>query len=426
MACRFALMSSVLVACSASPSPSAAAADDTLVPTERGIDGCNCAGAAPFMLGYPFPSVVAYYYQVLQAFWTEVDEEQVLTTWMPPELESVSEAFVSWQAKTVQILRDVGELGFTHRFYAGIFGFLPAPARGAICSPALDENIRKRALLAHVGLSQAGVCGKNTDGTTKFWQVNNISLLEIGEVYDAYELVGAGLARLVTEAPASRCILPASYTMPIPIVISDYDPVISCWIAFRDDAVTEGVVLPIPSSAVVANVPVRYRGFTAAGTVPLPNGLDAVRTILRDDELRVMFAIGVPMFMPEPMFGPTIERNQILLFDEQTWVDATVQTYEQACCRTLCPTTTTSSGTRLATVDSDGSGSTSGTGSDSGGGSGSGTACETTCIPEGICQTATAGDGLVVMESLVTTAECNGDCPEPAPFAPPSTPVCAP
>src|SRR5436190_22643130 len=84
MSCRRSLIvvAAVVLGCSPGQRPEAGAPSTggpvASSPIARtGIDGCNCAGAAPAMLApdghsYPFQSVVAYYYQVLQAFWTKI------------------------------------------------------------------------------------------------------------------------------------------------------------------------------------------------------------------------------------------------------------------------------------------------------------------------------------------------------------------
>lgn len=376
----------------------------------QGIDGCNCAGAAPVMTApdgnaHVFQSIVAYYYRMLQAFWTTVAGQDVLTTWLPPAIEQTSEAFYAWQAKSVQIYRDRGLLGFAHRYYGGIFGFLEDSARSpGVCSPALGGRERTTGMLAHVGLSQAGVCGENDDGTTRFWQVNGITLLLIGDVVDAYDLVAAGIAHAVELAPAGRCILPASAPLPLPAPSpssSGPPPAIPCRVALRDDAVTEAVVLAVPSSAEVAGVALAHRPFTAAGTRIMPNQLDQVRTVLRSDELRAMYAIGAPAFVPEPAAGPTqvrlighaigpaIAPSSLLLPDERSWVDATVGRYTERCCRMVCESPAAGDGLRGehgaaddrelidagvpdAPVDGGGSGASDGGASDAGSGSGSG------------------------------------------------------
>lgn len=523
--------------------------------TRTGIEGCNCAGAAPVLNApggapYVFQSIVAYYYQSVQAFWTKIDGEDVLKTWLPSSIEASGEAFYAWQAKTVQIYRDRDLLGFAHRYYRGIFGFLAGEGTENACAPALDPTTRTTGMLAHVGLSQAGVCGKNDDGTTKFWQVNRIVLLMIGDVVDANALIDAGIGRAVQVARAEDCILPVVG----PALVGDASQV-PCRVAYRDDAVTEGIVLPVPTTATVDGVALVHRAFTAAGTVAMPNALDEVRKILRDGELRAMYAIGRPRFAPEPSAGPTMVRlighavgpaatpNPVLLPEERAWVDATVGGYQSSCCHVACdapaPVRITRSfagfggelygdvpieldagldpdvdagidapvdagrsfpdarvvvldggvsepgggsgvppgggsgvppgggsgtppggGSGSGTLPGGGSGSGtppgggsgsgtppgggSGSGAPPGGGSGSGTppgdppgppgggsgsdgpGCRMVCVPEGVCATASAGTGLVVMVSGETTKECSGNCPEPAADAPASAPTCAP
>lgn len=65
----------------------------------------------------------------------------MLRTWLPPSIEQTSEAFYAWQAKSVQIYRDRDLLGFSHRYYRGIFGFLHGTARSA---RARRRSIRRR------------------------------------------------------------------------------------------------------------------------------------------------------------------------------------------------------------------------------------------------------------------------------------------
>ena len=455
---RWFVLSCLAAACS--PADPTAPPPTPEVSARTGIDGCNCAGAAPVMTApdggaYVFQSVVAYYYKVLDAFWTRADDDVVLETSLAPEIEATSEAFVTWQAKTIQILRDRDLLGFTYRYYRGIFGFLDAPAPSevdAVCRPALDDPTRTIAMLAHVALSQAGVCGKNDDNTTKFWQVNNIALLAVGDVVDSNALIAAGLAEPVTHARASRCILPAPGVRVGPIVLAqpvveDPDPELSCQVAFRADAVTEAVVMPVPSSAFVAGVPLGARAFTAAGTVEMPNALDEVRTILRSAQLRAMYAVGLPRFVAEPASGPTFVRlvghrigparapSEVLMSDERAWVDQTVGRYEDACCAVVCDDAGgpvarfagLDAGTDAETGSDTGSGSDSGSGPGSGSGSdGGGGPCHVVCKAEGVCETSSATTGIVVMVAAVTTKECAGSCPEPASDAPAEAPVCTP
>jgi hypothetical protein len=461
-----------IAACSGARAPLLDSDEDDL----RGIEGANCAGAAPEMtapdgLVYPFQSVVAYYYQVLAAYWTKVDAGDVLQTWLPAEIQATSEAFYAWQAKSVQIYQDRDLLGFSHRYYHGMFGFAhpgsgPGTGSGAgssgsgagsagsgagsagsgagsggsgagsagsgagsggsgtgsaeACSDALTPDLRLAGMLAHVALSQAGVCGQNDDGTTKFWQVKRISLLQIGDVVDANALIDAGLAEDVAGVPSDRCILPA-VGWPGPGPGPGAPLPVPCQIAFRADAVTEGVVLPVPSSAVVAEVALGHRAFTAAGTIAMPNSLDDVRKILRDGELRAMFAIGVPTFMPAPWAGPTQVQlvghrvgpaqspSSVLLPDERAWVDGVAGVYDASCCKLVCQVSTSSAARATAKATKPGD-----------------PVCTQACVPEGVCETRQVNQGLVVMVSSVTTKDCFGSCPAPASDAPATAPACAP
>src|SRR5262245_58595070 len=102
----------LMVGCVAPSAPDQPDADPTgdpmpRGPNEGGIEGSNCAGAAPVMsaddgVAYPFQSVVAFYYRVLSVVWTEVDHELVIATSVPAYLDD-DEAFYEWQAKSVQI-----------------------------------------------------------------------------------------------------------------------------------------------------------------------------------------------------------------------------------------------------------------------------------------------------------------------------------
>lgn len=418
------VMALTIAACTSARAPQVDLEGDDL----QGIEGANCAGAAPAMTApdgqvYPFQSVVAYYYQVLAAYRTQVGPDDVIQTWLPPAIQATSEAFYAWQAKSIQIYQDPDLLGYSHRYYRGMFGYArPAGSRsgsgsgsgsGATCSNLLDSGTRQLGMLAHVALSQASECGQNDDGTTKFWQVKRISLLPIGGTYDANALVGAGLAAGVAGAVSDRCILPVAGAAPAGPGIP-----VPCQIAFRADAVTEAVVLPVPSSAVVAGVALGHRAFTAAGTVAMPNQLDDVRRILRDDELRAMFAIGLPMFSPAPWAGPTQVQlvghrigpaqapSSVLLPDERAWIDGIAGSYAARCCTVSCKPPA---------------------GSGSGSGSGSGDpGCTTTCVAEGACATGSVSAGLAVMVSSVTTRDCLGSCPAPATGAPDVAPACAP
>lgn len=422
-----------------------------------GIDGCNCAGASPVMHApdgdYPFQSVVSYYYEMIRAAWTRVDDDDVLVATLDPAITATNEAFYEWLAKTVQIYRDRDLLGWGNGYYRGIFGFLTPPAQSETCTPTLDAASRLVGMLAHVALSQAGMCGLNENGTKKFFQVNGLSLLLMREVIDARVLISAGLAQYVTTARADRCILPDSIIGPdagvIATPISDAGvPTIPCRIAFRDDAVTEAVVFPVPTQEVVSGVPLSHRAFTAAGIEPMPNGLDQVRKILRDAQLRAMFAIGVPQFVAMPQSGPwAVEMvghrigparapSAILRSEERAWVDSRARIYSEACCRIECDPAMPDAGvhdTRIASAFATGDGGVMvvdagppppvDAGPIDAGSSGE---CREVCLEEGVCETGVTGEGIVVMVSSVTTAECAGSCPEPATVHPASEPTCAP
>lgn len=409
------------------PAPGEPLPDDPDDPTGRNdVEGCNCAGASPALQAddgvvYPFQSVVAYYYRVVDAWWQTAGNQSVLVAMLPPHLYA-HEAFFSWLAKTVQIYAEPGVLGFAHgRYYRGAFGRVETPSgmMARACRPALDEDLRTVGMLAHVGLSQAGVCGTNDDGTTKFWQVNRISLLRIGDAIDAYALVRAGLAvgnadtQEVTYAPAERCALAAEgfwHDAYAPTGVPRPD--VPCRVAFRADAVTEGVVIAVPSPTTsVSGIPLVQRPFTAAGIADMPGDLDEVRVILRDEQLRVMYALGLPRFEPAPEEGPTHVRlighrvgpteqpSSVLLPEERGPVDLIAGTYEDRCCRLECEDV-------LAAVLTP-------------------PVCTQVCVPERICDSAMLHTGLVVMVSALTTRECFGNCPEPASGAPGVSPSCS-
>jgi hypothetical protein len=110
--------------------------------------------------------------------------------------------------------------------------------------------------------------------------------------------------------------------------------------------------------------------------------------------------------------------SAVLLPDERAWVDGAVGTYQDSCCRLACKPS-------AAVIDAGPGGSGAGSGSGSGSGSGD-PGCTTTCVPEGVCETRSVTDGLVVMVSSVTTRDCSGSCPAPASDAPEVLPACDP
>jgi hypothetical protein len=159
----------------------------------------------------------------------------------------------------------------------------------------------------------------------------------------------------------------------------------------------------------------------------MPGDLDQARKILRDPLTRVMFAVGVPVFIRAPEAGPTHVRmighrvgpakhpSPVLRPEERAWVDMTVGVYEQACCHQECtvpepgPMPAPPPPPPVQGLLADGS-------------SGEVT-CQTVCIPEGTCETGIL-DGLVVMVTGDTWKECFGSCPEPAAVAPAQVPSC--
>ncbi len=468
--CRIRSLSSLaLIACS---SEEARDPDVEIAPSElTGVIGMNCAGADPVMEGpdgqaYVFQDIVGYYYDhALDGAWTRTAGEPVLQLWVPPAIEAVSEAFYAWQAKSAQIYRARDALAHAHRYYRGVFGALDevdVETDGLCAMGALDPAARRLGRRAHFALSQAGECGVNDDGTTKFWQVNGIVLLPLGEAVDAYELVSAGAAIAVAHAPPERCILPSMLgeTIPPPGEVP-------CAVAWRGGTILEALVLDLSSSATVAGVSLESRSFTAAGTEPLSSSVGQVRTILRAPQSRAMAGVGLPTAMPAPEAGPSHVRivaqavgpvaspSSALRLEERMQVDMMVGTYAAACCQQVCtpaepgPGSGSGSGSEPEPEPEPGPGSGSGSppepepqpGPGSGSGAtavpaldpagfvadnGGGATCETVCIPEGQCQTAMISDGLAVVLTQLTTAECNGSCPEPATGAPVEQPTCRP
>lgn len=421
-----ALIALVVTAC-LDRSPEADLGPAPSAPVFRGgPDGSNCAPALPVMYDAsgalrPFQSILAHFYRILELRRAEVDGEVVLDADLPSPYDG-SVAHIESLAKSIEIFQDRGEQGFAHhRYYAGQFGFGPdlGEAGGAACVAIDDEALRRVGLQAHTALAQAGQCGVNDDGTPRFWEVGPLFLFRPGDAFDARVLIAKGLARWTTEEYPERCIVPRRDASPGPeVIVSEVKRMIPCAIGFRPDAVTEAVVELVPSSAMVDATPVLVRPFTAAGFAPLPNGLAAVRRVLRDGWLRAMAAVDVPVFAllapDDPTsywvavvghpIGPLQRPSELLLPEERAWVDGRVGRYADRCCHEVCTTAARVSTTTPPPPPPP-------------------PTCQVVCEPEGECRTAMS-DGMAVMVAGVTTADCAGDCPHPAANPPSAAPAC--
>lgn len=393
-----------------------------------GPDGSNCAPAIPTMIDAsgalrPFPSIVSHLYRVLELRRAEVDDEVVLVAELPPPYRD-SATHAASLGKVIEIFQPADAIGFArHRYYQGRFGFGwdLGEAGGSTCGAVAVDGWRSLGLQVHTALSQAGRCGENTDGTPKFWEVAPLFLFVPGEIYDARRFVAMGLASWVNMAPPERCIIPARTRLDEPDLraeILDDKREIPCELAFREDAVTEGVVELVPSSAEVDDIALGVRPFTAAGTHAMPGGLASVRRVLRDPWLRAMAAVGWPsmeLLAPDDptsywvrvvghAVGPVAAPSELLLPEERAWVDGMVGEYHERCCHEVCRATA------RVVVDGPPTDPPPPT-------------CTTECIPEGQCATALS-TGLITMVAATTTAECAGDCPHPAEAPPEEAPTC--
>jgi hypothetical protein len=383
-----------------------------------GIEGANCSGASPVMSAadgtpYVFQSLVSYFYHpdVLQAHWADLsDGKRVLQMSVPPD--EIGVAFYEWMAKAIQIDQSSDGIGYTARYYDGVFDFLAGRDPGGQCVEALDDESRVATALGQVALSNAFQCGLNDDMTPKFWKVKRLLLFFIGQVIDAARFVAKGVAEDVGGAPSSRCLLPMwpyVETGPFPI---------PCRIAWVEGLVVEGVAFAVDSDDVVEETSVDFRVFTAAGFEPLPNGLDEARTIERSDDLRTMYAFELPISMAEPEAGPTHVRitgmqigpqevdNELLRPEELTQVREIAGDYHERCCRMVCTRDTTDTKTAKT-----------------GSGSGSGT-CEEVCTPQRQCRTGRLYTGLITAASPHTTKVCERNCPAPTEQPPSEAPIC--
>ncbi|HTE54742.1 MAG TPA: hypothetical protein VK698_28000 [Kofleriaceae bacterium] len=441
------------------------------------IIGSNCAGVAPVMTSddgkaYAAQSVLAHYYAVLELYRVLVGDRPAFQTDVPEDLRG-DVAYRTWQAKTVEILADVGETGFADRWYEGTFGMVAVGEAGPTCEKADPPSYQRTGLLAHTGLLQSGQCGENSDGDPRFWEVRPIALLWIGDVFDVDGLVDAGLAAPVTSDDHGACLVWKSG--------AGRDDG-GCEIAYRTEAVTEAVVLDLSSADVVAGVPVMRRAFTARGEVPLPHGLDEARRVLRSDQFAAAVALGQPDFayagtrvdtdghlhhmvrLVGHRAGPRRTPNSLLRDEERQQIEGLVGRWDERCCAVGCappdggvpPGGPDGGGGPWPGTDGgsipgrDGGGPPpfpldAGVGEpgdagidpeplpdagvdpwlDGGAARAFGAGCDTACQPEGVCESGYLGDGLVVVVTDRTIAECGGDCPHPAADPPGEQPPCA-
>jgi hypothetical protein len=422
------------------------------------IIGSNCAGVAPVMTaddGQPRPaqSVLAHYYAVLELYRVLAEQRAVFQTDVPADLRG-DVAYRTWQAKSVEILADVGETGRADRWYEGTFGMLGVGEASEVCERIDPEMYRRIGLLAHTGLLQAAQCGVNSDGDPRFWEVRPIALLQIGAVYDVDELVAAGLAGPPESDRDGPCLVWSS-TRPGPTLDAGAS---GCSVAYREKAVTEAVVLDLFSDEEVAGVPILRRAFTARGEVALPNGLDSARRVLRSDQFASAVVLGRPEWAFAGTFvdqagrthhlvrlvghraGPLETPNSLLRDEERQQVEAMVGRWAERCCAGDCAPRLDGG---LPSPDPSpspdpGTGMDAGAGPDAGappldGGVRPGGAaelarslsdCSLACTPEGQCETGLITDGLVVVVTDRTIVECGGDCPHPAADPPAEEPAC--
>lgn len=418
-------------------SPPLGSSDDPLA-RRGGPDGSNCAPALPTMVDAsgalrPFPSVVSHLYRALTLDRAEVDGEVVLVAELPPPYRD-SPSHVGSLGKVIEIFQPPDAIGFArHGYIQGRLGFgwdLGEPGE-ATCAPLDLNHWRGLGLAVHTALSQAGRCGENRDGTPKYWEVAPLFLLVPGEVYDARRFVALGLAEWVTEAEPQRCIIAARGRgdgLSAEALALELKDTIPCELAWRRDAVTEGVVELVPSSAEVDDQPLGVRPFTAAGTRPMPGSLAAVRKVLRDPWLRAMAAVGWPtleLLAPSDpdsywvrvaghAIGPVQTPSELLLPEERAWVEGMVGTYRERCCREVC-------GATARVVDTNAIDRVVDTGAPPE--PPPPPTCTTVCEPEGTCVSGFS-TGLITMVSSSTTAECAGDCPHPAEAPPAEAPTC--
>src|SRR5689334_12956531 len=252
-------LSLALVACSTEQAPSPSF--ETKTSDLTGITGANCDGIAGGMVDpngvvQPAQSIIRLYNLKLRGSWTKIDGNKVLELSLPAAFEQTNQVYPEWEAKSGNLFRSRDALAYGGRdYYPGVFGFLDEVdvPEGTCSGEALDDKARDDGTLGQVAVSQAGPCGTNENGTIKFWQVNGLSLIPIGTILDVQELINAGLAVAVTSAPMDRCLTPDLNGNPgsLPPPTPGAPPVMPCRFAFATSAVTEGVVMRVPSMEVV-------------------------------------------------------------------------------------------------------------------------------------------------------------------------------
>jgi hypothetical protein len=422
-----------LAACSAEQPPSGPSLGAKTTDL-TGLQGGNCDGVAAAMVApdgtaQAAQSIIRLYNLKLHGEFTKLSDQKVLHLSLPTAFEQTDLIYREWLGKSGNIFRSQNALAYGGgNYYPGVFGFLDEVdvPEGTCSGEVLTDQARNDGTLAQVGLSQAGQCGMNPNGTPKFNQVNQLDLVPINSIVDGQVLIDIGLAAAVTSAPAERCIIPdvssAPSTTATPTTGSGTSPDVPCRVAWAS-AVTEGVVLGVPSLEVLDGIALGMRPFTAAGTVAMPNGLDLVRTVVRSSQFRAMYAIGLPMTtwlggtlvqITGHRIGPAQSPSSVLRPEERAYIDQLAGVYSTACCHQECTATSpTPTSTQLVGGDPLATGT-------SGGGT-----CTNVCIPEGQCETGILNQGLIVMVSANTTTECNGPCPEPSASAPSETPTCS-
>jgi hypothetical protein len=400
------------------------------IPLRGGPDGTNCSPAIAWQRSASggvetFQTMLAHLYQVADLERAEVDGRVVFAASLPEPYAS-DLLHIEQLRKLAPIMASDSEVLYAEGddYYDGEYGFASAELPdGLTCDVAFDDDLRTVGLMAHTALSQEGQC-RTTPRGPQFWEVGPLFLLLPGDVYRVVDLVDMGVARWTVTAMSRRCIYPlgaAPSDGPVPFddpLGPDHE--IPCLAEFEDDVVTEAVALPLYSQEVVDGIPVVRRVFTAAGFEAMPESVAAVRTVLRDEWLRAMAAVGLPVVRPVPSasdgalqvvvvghrVGPVVDPSDMLRPEERAQVDGLVGLYRERCCRLECglPTETEiDRGTMTA--------------------HGRAAHCEEVCEPEGTCATAIAG-GMSVLVNGATAARCDRDCPLPSEAAPDALPAC--
>lgn len=265
------------------------------------IGGSNCAGVHEDTTGVPVVTNLAAFYQVLALDVRKSDSGRlVIETRVPAAWEAGNH---NWLAKVAQIVgRDdaVGYVGGDVPYYEGDLELIELTAPDTGCETIDPARYDKRGLMTHTAMLQLARCpSPDEDGYNK---VGDLALVWIGDDYDVDQLVEAGIARYLasTDAPPRVCLVHdyARVGSAAPVQITDQ--IVGggqCVIALREDAVIEAIVFDVDSRVVYNDVPVRRRAFTARGVRALPNGLDAVRKVLRSGELSTLELSGDPQVM---------------------------------------------------------------------------------------------------------------------------------